>query len=199
MTTSRLLTAVCAASLTLSAGATANAANRRFQGRPIRRHAAARARTAQSVAAQRAAIVRMLTVLAILDPRTPAPNKRIVWYAANHFGRRVGNGECWTLGAAALAYAGAQPPRWYDFGAEITLAESQPGDILQFTSARFDFPNGAYAWMGAPNHTAVILWRLGTHVVLLHQNFGVRAVTVLGIDMRRMTRGRVQVYRPLAR
>ena len=151
----------------------------------------------KAAAAQKITAVQTLAILAVRDPKVPATNKRIVAFATRHLSKKVGNGSCWTLAYAAQVAAGAQLPNAYVFGREITLADSMPGDILQFTSARIEYPNGRYVLMGIPSHTAIILWRDGTRVVLLHQNFGVKSVTVLGVDMRQMTRGSVQVYRPL--
>ncbi len=126
-------------------------------------------------------------------------NKAIVRFAVGQLGRQVGNGECWTLAAEALRAAGAEPPRVYDFGQEIELDDVTPGDILQFTSARFDNPNGSYYIMGAPNHTAIVYTVTGDQVFLLHQNFGTRTVTTLDINFNNMTSGEVQAYRAIPR
>ncbi len=128
----------------------------------------------------------------------PAINRRIVQFAVDNLGEQVGNGECWTLAAEALAFAGAQPPNMYDFGQEIDLDDIIPGDILQFTSARFDIERG-YILMGTPNHTAIVYSFAGDDTIILQQNFGTRTVTVMGINFDDMTEGTVQAYRALPR
>lgn len=122
-------------------------------------------------------------------------NQAIVRFAVSQLGKKVGNGECWTLAAEALEAAGAEPPKMYDFGEEIELSEITPGDILQFTSARFDRADGGYVIMGTPNHTAIVYAINGDQVFVLHQNFGQKIVTVLDINFDNMTSGSVQAYR----
>jgi cell wall-associated NlpC family hydrolase len=131
--------------------------------------------------------------------RVPPPNsqiaKDIVRFATSNIGKRVGNGQCWTLAAEALRAAGAEPPKGYTFGDEIPLRDIQPGDILQFTTARFDEP-GYWAIMGTPNHTAVV-YSLGDRTFILHQNVGGKKyVQTFDLDFDNLTSGRVQAYRP---
>lgn len=135
-------------------------------------------------------------------PRTPLPNSRIargiVGFATSNIGKQVGNGECWTLAAEAMKAAGAEPPKGYTFGDEIRLNQIQPGDILQFTSARFDEP-GYWAIMGTPNHTAVV-YTVGERTFILHQNVsGKKYVQSFDLDFDNLTSGRVQAFRPRPR
>lgn len=137
---------------------------------------------------------------------TPAPGaaatevgQRILQFAISNLGKQVGNGECWTLAADAMKAAGAQPPNGYTFGDEIPLRSIRPGDILQFTTARFDEP-GYYAIMGTPNHTAVVYSIAGDRVFMLHQNFnGKRTVSTFDFSLSSLTSGRLQAYRARAR
>ncbi|MFP6764308.1 MAG: hypothetical protein VB858_11840, partial [Planctomycetaceae bacterium] len=87
-------------------------------------------------------------------PSSPVA-RNVLRFASSQIGKQVGNGQCWTLAAEALKAAGARPAQGYTYGDEIPLQDIQPGDILQFTRARFDEP-GYWAVMGAPNHTAVV-------------------------------------------
>jgi hypothetical protein len=126
-------------------------------------------------------------------------NAKILEFAVDHLGMQVGNGECWMLGTEALDYAGAAPPRGNVFGAEIPLSSILPGDILEFTVARFV---GANYWMvlGAPNHTAIVDSAQGTTVVLLHQNYnGVKRVQKTAINLADLKSGTVVAYRAVAR
>lgn len=137
-------------------------------------------------------------------PRTPRGpiseiQREVVNFAADNVGRRVGRGECWDLADQALRAAGAEPPRGYTFGDRIPLSEIQPGDILQFTSARFDEP-GYWTIMGMPNHTAVVHAVGDTRAFILQQNFnGQRHVTPYDLNLNNLTSGRLEAFRPVPR
>jgi hypothetical protein len=77
----------------------------------------------------------------------PTMFERIVTYARQRRGQRVGDGECFTLADQALGGAGAKsaddfgavtPETDYVWGTSVTLAEVQPGDIIQFRNYRYD-------------------------------------------------------------
>jgi len=122
-------------------------------------------------------------------------NTKIVQFALNHLGTEVGNGECWTLAADALIYAGARPANGYVFGATIPMADIASGDILQFESAVFV---GTTYWMrlGLPHHTAIVYDVQGTNVTVLHQNYNdLRVVQKTLINFADMKSGTVTVYR----
>lgn len=125
----------------------------------------------------------------------PPLNRDVLNFAVEKIGEQVGNGECWTLALEALQAAGAAPPRGNDFGADVALKDILPGDILQFTSARFEDAN-SYAILGTPGHTAIVYAVSGRKVLLLHQNFGKKVVTTLDINFDNMVQGTVEAYRP---
>ncbi len=126
-------------------------------------------------------------------------SQKVVDFAARSIGQQVGNGECWTLANEALKAAGAQPADGYTFGTPLSLNEIRPGDILQFTNARFEEP-GYYVTMGAPNHTAVVYSISGERVFILQQNFnGKRTVGTFDIRFSTMTGGDVKAYRAVPR
>ncbi len=135
-----------------------------------------------------------------VDPSLLPPlNAKILAFAQASIGQQVGNGECWTLGAEALAVAGAQPPEVYDFGEEIPLDKALPGDILQFYSAKFVDGN-SYLIMGAPNHTGVLSNISGTRWTMLNQNVnGDRRVQPTTFNIGQLTEGTITVYRAVAR
>lgn len=71
----------------------------------------------------------------------------IVGYARTHRGARVGNGECFTLADNALRGAGAKSASDfgkitgnadYTWGTAVTLADLQPGDIIQFRNYSYE-------------------------------------------------------------
>lgn len=137
-------------------------------------------------------------------PRTPQGpiseiQREVVNFAADNIGKRIGRGECWDLADQALRAAGAEPPKGYTFGDRIPLNEIQPGDILQFTSARFDEP-GYWTIMGMPNHTAVVHAVGDTRAFILQQNFdGKRYVTTYDLNLNNQTSGQIEAFRPIPR
>lgn len=137
-------------------------------------------------------------------PRTPQGpiseiQREVVNFAADNIGKRIGRGECWDLADQALRAAGAEPPRGYTFGDRIPLNEIQPGDILQFTSARFD-EAGYWTIMGMPNHTAVVHAVGDTRAFILQQNFdGKRYVTTYDLNLNNQTSGQIEAFRPVPR
>jgi hypothetical protein len=137
-------------------------------------------------------------------PRTPQGpiseiQREVVNFAADNIGKKIGRGECWDLADQALRAAGAEPPKGYSFGDRIPLNEIQPGDILQFTSARFDEP-GYWTIMGMPNHTAVVHAVGDTRAFILQQNFdGKRHVTTYDLNLNNLTSGQLEAFRPVPR
>lgn len=120
----------------------------------------------------------------------------IVSFAVKNLGKHVGNGECWTLARDALKSAHAAPVAGYNFGAEIEIDQAMPGDILQFTAARFEMGN-SWKVVGRPNHTAIVHSKLGLKKLkVLEQNPG--PVGYSEYDFACMTEGSVQIYRPIA-
>jgi hypothetical protein len=139
------------------------------------------------------------------DDQTPAPlpfddlpqlNEGVLNFATNNIGNRIGRGECWDLADQALRAVGAEPAQGYTFGHRINVNDVIPGDILQFTSARFDEP-GYWVVMGVPNHTAVVQAVGQDRLFILQQNFaGKRYVTTYDINPDSMTSGTLEAFRP---
>jgi cell wall-associated NlpC family hydrolase len=128
-----------------------------------------------------------------------ATNARILEFTRSQIGKQVGNGECWTLAAEALRYAGAKPPVVYDFGDEVALDQLQPGDVLHFQTAVFVTPTYQLT-MGAPDHVAVVGAARGTMLLIYHQNVnGDRRVQSATIDLATMTSGSLVGYRAQGR
>jgi hypothetical protein len=147
-----------------------------------------------------------------------------VAFCTSNLGRMVGNGECWTLGQRALKAAGAQPPQMYVWGSLLQTLQAEsteeevaaacavlaPGDILQFTSCKFEWQaadsEGQLVRLrresGHPHHTAVVervgppdAARDGVQAVhVLQQNPGAvhRSQYVLGD----LSSGTLQLWRP---
>jgi hypothetical protein len=125
-------------------------------------------------------------------------NMKVLEFAQKNLGKQVGNGQCWTLAAEALAYAGAQPANGYVFGDVVALSQAEPGDIMQFYNVHLV---GAGYWMvlGAPHHTAIIQSIDGQQITMLNQdvNNNLR-VQVSVINLADYVSGTITVYRPVA-
>jgi hypothetical protein len=130
-------------------------------------------------------------------------NRRVMAFAAQHFGKQVGNGECWTLAAQALEAAGALPAEGYTFGRELTGNEEWwPGDIIQFTKCKFkeNFPGGRHTIIeaGSPNHTAIYGGQQNGMSMIAQSNYnGKKTVAVMYIDLKSLVSGKYQVFRPV--
>jgi hypothetical protein len=101
----------------------------------------------------------------------PSMADRIVSYSRSHYGERVGDGQCFALADNALRGAGARSAADYGritddadyvWGQAVTLANVQPGDIIQFRdyqySWRIDRTDGSFQEEagGRPHHTVVV-------------------------------------------
>jgi hypothetical protein len=102
--------------------------------------------------------------LNIADPPKPLTiNQKVITFVQSKMGQKVGAGECWDLGEAALKQAGAQtstdlsssgsvgPDDDYTWGDPIDIKDVQAGDIIQFrdynvttqTDTDVVFPDGS--------------------------------------------------------
>lgn len=124
-----------------------------------------------------------------------AAAQKIAQFAQKTLGKKVGNGECWTLADDAYKAAGVKRPGEGSrvWGRELNWDEEKvrPGDILELESAQFS--NGGRS---AANHTAVIIGckRKGV-ITVYHQNWGVKKVTTQEFDLKSMTSGKAKIYR----
>lgn len=134
---------------------------------------------------------------AVANSDLPALNRKVLEFAYNHLGQQVAGGQCWALGAEALDYAGAAPPRGVVFGKEVPLKDALPGDILEFSNAVVVNPDGSRWTFGTPFHTAIVNSREGTRMTILQQNVnGLLKVEQTTIDLANLKSGSVTAYRP---
>ncbi len=151
----------------------------------------------------------------------PPLNRKVVDFARERLGEKVGNGECTALASAALRSAGARHFGFHGNGGDYiwgrpieSFKDAMPGDIVQFRDAVF---RGKARLSGKrtltwhqeyPHHTALIseVRDGGKTVVLLHQNVGpdgasreqkqVVSETTLRVDGLQKG-GRLWIYRPI--
>ena len=124
----------------------------------------------------------------------PSPTaKKIVEFAVQHIGEKVGDGQCWGLANLAYRHAGIRHRGGYVWGRRIHWQTEgvRPGDIIQFENARYPY---AYT---DENHTAIILKVAGrSSVKVAHQHWnGIYLVTTTTIPLTYLRSGSQTVYR----
>jgi hypothetical protein len=137
-------------------------------------------------------------------PRSSSLNAKVLKYARDKMGEKVGNGECWTLAFKALQAANAQLPGrkgvdTYVFGLPIPLWAVRPGDILQFEKVRFEvrFRSGRGYTANFPHHTAIVSKVRGNELIVIHQNHRqVKLVTTDVLDLAVREGGELKAFRP---
>jgi len=121
----------------------------------------------------------------------------IVAYCQKNRGRKVGNGECWTLANEAFKNTGAkrQEGQLRVWGRRLDLRRESPlpGDILECEGTRF--ADGSYV---STHHTAVIIGvHSPTFVRIAEQNFGgKKKVLMRDLELSGIRGGRIAVFRP---
>jgi hypothetical protein len=132
---------------------------------------------------------------------------RVLAFAREQVGKKVGNGQCSALVAGALEHAGLDPR---SNGRELeSLKELKPGDILVFEDAAFRFKSGRRTyWAKFPHHVAIVATvgpgGRAPALSILHQNAGQEGgdpdermvVQRWTLRMSQMTKGTVKAYRP---
>jgi hypothetical protein len=168
----------------------------------------------------------MILLLAADDPKKPEIpelNRKVLEYARDNLGKKIGDGECATLAARALHKAEAR--RWsisrpgeYVWGKLVRTVTADtnltgdvlPGDILQFREAVFAGKAGKNTFeFTYPLHTAIVeaVKDDGKVIEVLHQNAGdfaapdterrkVQRTTMRFVELKK---GSVKIYRPLPR
>lgn len=133
-------------------------------------------------------------------------------------GEQVGSGECWDLAYNALlkgcgkhAFVSTYYHHGYPIleihgsssGSTVVKGpedEIRRGDILQFTSAKFENrANGSSQTAGDPHHTSVVFDKIGDLILVAEQNVqGLRKVRRGEYTLANITSGSVVVYRPVS-
>ncbi|KAG7694038.1 hypothetical protein KL930_002999 [Ogataea haglerorum] len=146
--------------------------------------------------------------------------EHVAGWTEAHKGKKVGDGECWTLAHDALQ-RGCGKHAFVSSGlvhgallSTITGKKGGPevrkepvsdtvkrGDILQFANCCFRYPNKALFY-GSPDHTSIVGHVTGStelpRLQVLHQNVnGEKIVIEESIDLDMLVEGSVKVYRPI--
>lgn len=144
----------------------------------------------------------------------------IARYAESVRGQQVGDGECWTLAQQAITHScggAAMLPQGYTHGAVVYHAHGgapaplayndriMRGDIVQFTSGRFDTRNAQgmiikQSYLGSPNHTSIVTAVSDDNraIDVLHQNVGgIRRVQPDKHNLDELTAGEIKIFRPI--
>ena len=121
----------------------------------------------------------------------------IVKFCRKNKGRKVGDGQCWSLANEAFKATGARRVKGQlrVWGPEVNLRKEspRPGDILECDKTRFS--DGSYT---SGQHTAVIIEVYSrTMVRIAEQNMGgALRVSERNLDLSGVRSGRIFVYRP---
>jgi hypothetical protein len=129
-------------------------------------------------------------------PQSGNPTPRIAAYCAAQKGRKVGNGECWTLADEAFKSAGARRPgsdmRVWGRRVDPAREAIKPGDVVEFQSARFS--DGIVTGSA---HTAVVVQGGSQEsFTIAEQNWGRKTVRFRKMSLTSLVSGKVIVYRP---
>jgi hypothetical protein len=138
----------------------------------------------------------------ILCDSIPPLNLEVLAFVDAKMGKKVGNGECWTLAAEALEITNAKWDRKFKYG-QLLDPETDciyPGDIIQFKGVKFvSKENGAKIIDEMDHHTAIVYKVIGKgHYEIAHQNTQrtKKRVGVSSIDLKYQTKGKMKFYRP---
>lgn len=143
--------------------------------------------------------------------------ENVAGYSLHHEGQQAGRGECWDLAKFALEQGcGNQAfvSTYYHHGLPILevhgtpngpmmmrpqLDEVRRGDILQFNSAKFENKaTGSTQTAGDPDHTSVVIDKVGEKIYVAEQNLGSVKIVKRGeYEIGNITQGSVAAYRPM--
>jgi hypothetical protein len=169
-----------------------------------------------------AAVVVLLAADAPKEAEVPELNKKVLEFARDKLGEKVGDGECATLVAQAFRAAGAKGLAmvegeyvWGKLVRAVTpksnmAGEVLPGDVLQFRDAVLVGRVGGGTMESTYSHHTAIVAAVkdgGRVVEVLHQNYGdfrsgdeerrkVQRTTLRFSDLKK---GSVKIYRPQPR
>lgn len=158
----------------------------------------------------------ILLMMAVVVAGPGEVGDKVVEFARGSLGRKVGDGECTSLAAEALRFAGVRREAGGSWGDPVAqIRDARPGDILQFENATFvqrrARPDGVVVkWtLWTPHHTAVVAATAGRdrdfQMTLLHQNVHLpgtnaaegKVVQEWTLSPSEMKAGTVKAFRPV--
>lgn len=127
--------------------------------------------------------------------RSTGSNAAIVEYCRKNNGRKVGDGECWSLANEAFKATGKRRPgaETRVWGREVNYKSEgvRPGDVVEFQSALFP------GYITGSKHTAIVAEGGKDQIIIAEQNMaGSRKVAFRPINLNSKISGKVTVYRP---
>lgn len=135
-------------------------------------------------------------VATVFRPQSGNPAPRIAAYCVAQKGRKVGNGECWTLADEAFKSAGARRPgsdmRVWGRRMDPAKEAIKPGDVVEFQSARFS--DGIIT--GSAHTAVVVAGGNQGNFTIAEQNWGRKTVRFREMSMKTLVAGKVTIYRP---
>lgn len=131
--------------------------------------------------------------------RGSGSNSAIVEYCRLNKGRKVGDGECWTLANEAFKAVGKKRPGgdMRVWGREVNYRSEgvREGDIVEFQRAIFT--DGDTRYMTGAHHTAVVVEGGTERITVAEQNFmGMRKVSFRYMFLKAPRSGKMRIYRP---
>lgn len=133
---------------------------------------------------------------------TPGLNQQVIAFVKTKIKKKVGRGECWDLAAEALNSIGAKWDGKYTFGTPVDPKKDCifPGDIIQFEGVVVKYQKGNMKYQEDMSHHTAIVYEVQQNDVytLAHQNIGTsgRKVGLTPLDLKNITKGKYQIYRP---
>lgn len=135
---------------------------------------------------------------------TPDLNKKILEFVKSHSGKKIGNGECWDVVAAALNSTNAKWDKKFGFGKEVNYSKDcvYPGDIIQLKNALIQYKseNGLKVYDEYPQHSAIVVQvKNKKEYLIADQNFGFgeKKLNTHPLDLNKLVKGSVKIYRPV--
>lgn len=132
--------------------------------------------------------------------------RRIVQFCIDYWGKKVGNGECWSLANEALkSINGCMPSQMRTHGCLVYSTNSadkyadkpRKGDIIQYKSCKF-VRKSAVLHIGLPDHTSIIIGFKGEYIKVAEQNIGgVKSVGKGYICLNELIEGEIRIFRPV--
>lgn len=122
---------------------------------------------------------------------------KIVAFCKDRLGKKVGNGECWTLADEAFKTCGLKRPgsnnRVWGRLLDLKTEKMEPGDIVEYRSA--EFSDGSRT---GPVHTSVVVkGGRRERATIAEQNWGGdKTVREASFDAGELVSGELMVYRP---